>query len=285
MSSRIIVYHPYNSKLCGNVFYLEEIAQYLQTKFDNVYVINSSIIDRNCLLSRYTKLTPEVYSFEKDDCVICSYYAIDELIKYINNLTKIFVICSADTHLMLKSRYMLKLLFNNKKFYLCYQPGFETEALNLNTFKNRILSIVRGFYFENYVSKHSKYINNEKYLIYSNKLNNINKYKYYTKDTYKKCIEYCIGNNIKYDEIDDKFISYNPAAEYMGLLYIRFKDYMPRLPYEFWYYNKPVIFLDISDGLKNMNINIKPDIPIINNDCLKLNRLNINLDSVVKEII
>ena len=34
-----------------------------------------------------------------------------------------------------------------------------------------------------------------------------------------------------------------------------------------------------------MNIDIKPDIPIINNDCLKLNRLNINLDSVVKEII
>ena len=282
MSSRIIVYHPYNSKLCGNIFYLEEIAQYLQTKFDNVYVINNSIIDRSCLVSRYTKLTPETYSFEKDDYVICSYYAIDDLIKYIDNLAKIFIICSADTHLMLKSRYILKLLANNKKIYLCYQHGFETEALNLSIFKNRTLSIVRGFYFENYVNK---CINNEKYLIYSNKLNNINKYKYYTKDNYKKCIDYCMSNNIEYNEVDNNFISYNPASEYVGLLYIRFKDYMPRLPYEFWYYNKPVIFLDISDGLKNMNIDIKPDIPIINDDCLKLNRLNINLDSVVKEII
>lgn len=282
MSSRIIVYHPYNSKLCGNIFYLEEIAQYLQTKFDNVYVINNSIIDRSCLLSRYTKLTPEVYSFEKDDYVICSYYAIDDLIKYVDNLAKIFVICSADTHLILKSRYVLKLLANNKKIYLCYQHGFETEALKLGIFKNKTLTIVRGFYFENYVNE---CINNEKYLIYSNKLDNINKYKYYTKDAYKKCIDYCINNNIKHDEIDNNFISYNPASEYVGLLYIRFKDYMPRLPYEFWYYNKPVVFLDISDGLKNMNIDIKPDIPIINNDCLKLNRLNINLDSVVKEII
>lgn len=47
-----------------------------------------------------------------------------------------------------------------------------------------------------------------------------------------------------------------PEFIYKGLIYNRYHDYIPRLPFEFWNNNKPVYFTDISDGLYRMLPNI-----------------------------
>ena len=64
-------------------------------------------------------------------------------------------------------------------------------------------------------------------------------------DIYKAQL-FCHEHNIVYTS---KY-STNPAQKYKGLIYFRYHDYMPRLPYEFWYYNKDVKLLKISDGLQ-----------------------------------
>lgn len=45
---------------------------------------------------------------------------------------------------------------------------------------------------------------------------------------------------------------YNPEHAYKGLLYTRYYDYMPRLPFEFWHAGKPVYFADVSSGMMRL---------------------------------
>jgi len=56
-----------------------------------------------------------------------------------------------------------------------------------------------------------------------------------------------------------------PEFVYAGLVYNRYHDYMPRLPFEFWYNGKSVYLADISDGLQRMlrGVSLTGDSPII----------------------
>lgn len=254
---RIIIYQP-NCPITGNFFYLEEIAQYIMDIGFSVTVLNHSNVDRNDLSNRYSRNVPGACCFEKGDVVITSHQGIAFLLKNIDKIDRIFIINSANTHLLyanntLNSKHVSKLLRNKNKFYLCYQSNFETESINFELFRNRLVNIKRGFYFNNYICQSS---NNNRYLLYSNHPGSVIDI-YSDSEAITEAKDYCYRNDMCYDIIDSKFSSYNPAAIYSGLLYVRKKDYMPRLPYEFWHYNKPVIFFNISDGIRNMEIDIE----------------------------
>lgn len=281
---RIVIYQP-NCPITGNFFYLEEIAQYIMDIDLNVAVLNHSNIDRNNLSARYTKNAPGTSCFEKGDVVITSHQGIAFLLKNIDKIDRIFIINSANTHLLytnntLNSRYVSKLLCNKNKFYLCYQSNFESESINFELFRNRTVKIKRGFYFSNYICQQDAY--NNRYLLYSN-------YPGSAIDIYSNSIvideakDYCQHNDIEYDIIENMFSNYNPAATYSGLLYVRKKDYMPRLPYEFWHYNKPVIFFDISDGIRNMEIDVELKKPMIID--ITDSKYQINLDNLLELIL
>lgn len=281
---RIVIYQP-NCQITGNFFYLEEIAQYIMDIGLNVAVLNHSSIDRNNLSVRYTRNAPGTCCFEKGDVVITSHQGIAFLLKNVDKIDRIFIINSANTHLLyinntLNSKYVSKLLRNKNKFYLCYQSDFETDSINFELFRNRTVKIKRGFYFNNYVCQPS--IDNSKYLIYHNYPGNAIDI-YSDNEVADEAKNYCQHNGIEYDIIESMFSSYNPAAIYRGLLYVRKKDYMPRLPYEFWYYNKPVIFFDISDGIKNMGIDVELKKQVIID--ITDSKYHINLDNLLKLIL
>ena len=52
-------------------------------------------------------------------------------------------------------------------------------------------------------------------------------------------------------DIDVKGI-YDPWNEYKGLIYVRNKDYSPRMPFEFGYAGKETICFDLSNGLRTL---------------------------------
>lgn len=281
---RIVIYQP-NCPITGNFFYLEEIAQYVMDIGLSVVVLNHSGVNRNNLLDRYARNALEMCCFEKDDVVITSHQGIAFLLKNIDKIDKIFIINSANTHLLytnntLNSKHVSKLLQNKNKFYLCYQSNFETESINFELFRDRTIKIKRGFYFNNYITRQPN-TNNSAYLLYSNYPGNaIDIYSDTMAITAAK--DYCCHSNIEYDVIDGNFSNYNPAATYSGLLYVRKKDYMPRLPYEFWHYNKPVIFFDVSDGIRNMGIDVELKKPIIVNT--NNSKYQMNLDNLLRLI-
>ena len=122
---------------------------------------------------------------------------------------------------------------------LLSEQGFETPFIEIS--KLPIIPIIRGLYFDNFKTLPS---NNNVYFFHDIKHPSINVYDKYS---YDRAIQYLDDLQLEYKCSGE---SINPSAEYEGLIYFRFHDYMPRLPYEFWYYNKEVILLEISDGLK-----------------------------------
>ena len=64
---------------------------------------------------------------------------------------------------------------------------------------------------------------------------------------------------------------------------MRKKDYMPRLPYEFWYYDKPVMFFDLSDGLLRKTNTLVLHTPTIRKDLISICSLY-NIISFINEV-
>lgn len=245
-NQRIVIIHPFFSakNIDGNFFYLEEIAQYIfDTINKNIFILNNSSINRKDLYERYNFIINETKEINNKDIIICSMHSIPFVLENINKIDKIFIVESANT-VNINTYFKQSILFNmfkyRNKFYLLSQKEFSKINTSL-FFENRIINIIRGFYFKYY--KISNKQSNE-WLLY----NNITDTDIQDNSTINITKEYCVKNNITYINSSD-IVNLNPANYYYGLLYVRKKDFMPRIPYEFWFYNKPVIFFDISSGL------------------------------------
>lgn len=271
--------HPFFG-INGNTFYLEEFAQYIFDKFaDNVFVYNLSALDREKLYDRYDFIVKSTNTINTGDIIISSFHILNNLDnEMINKVDKIFIMESANTFDMvncIKHAKIFNAIKNRKKFYLLTQPEF-TKVINSAIFEDRIININRGFYFNHYIHSNNN-DNVDNWLLYTNDTANY----IYKKDIICDTIKYCNANKLKY--IDSKKIvnNYNPANTYKGLLYLRQKDFMPRLPYEFWFYNKPVIFFDISDGL--LRVFNETEIPLYT-EIIKNNTMITDLTNMIKEI-
>lgn len=249
--NRIVIIQFWSYYLSGNVFYLEELAQYLeQEKNLDVYVYNiCQTQNRNKLLERYSYITKETNHIQKNDIIYTTFNGMIEIFRKQPNIielaSKIVIISNASIMEKIKDNikeFVLHCMEHSHKFYLLIDPLYYNGSERLKIFQNRIIHYQRGFYFKNYVETKQS---NSKYLLYYTKVD------IYDIQPYMDKIEqYCQKNNIEYlFGDDDIFQSYHVANIYAGLFYTRKKDYTPRLPYEFWYYNKPVVFFDRSDGL------------------------------------
>ena len=281
--TRIIVYHPYNyNRINGNFFYNEEISQYFSDNGYTCLILNHSGIDRNSLKERYLFFNDECSELTANDCLVIPYYGVRFALQNVDLLSKILVISSSNISQIfdvLSNSERIEFLRNKKKFALLYQKNFEPDKNIIDKF-GACIDIQRGFYFKHYVAK-DKFASN-KYLLYTSNCNQMNRYFYHHREVEKICREYCNDNKIKYDIIDSKFNTMNPANFYDGLLYVRYKDYMPRLPYEFWFYDKPVIFFDISDGIKNMHLGNIPLLEKINlHDKIKDIKVSVSIDEIL----
>ena len=222
MNHRIVIIQYFLNNINGNIFYLEELAQHLEDIYNlDVYVLNlnKNQFDRKKLLVRYNSIVKETETILYGDIVISTVHALKYIINNIDKIYKVFIMNSANAYKIFINYNITNNNIFKSKIYLLHEYPFTNKMEKIGIFK-KVLSIKRGFYFDRYI-KSSK--SNNKFLIYSNKFD----YKIYNYDS---------------------MIS--------GLLYIRFKDFMPRLPYEFWYENKPVVFFDISDGIKIKCTNI-----------------------------
>jgi hypothetical protein len=278
---KIIVVQPHSfMHINGNMFYLEELAQCLQQQYKcTVYVYNISKIDRTNLYERYTYITQETLTIDNNDVLLADFSGLDSLLTtdptVLDRVSYCLIMNSATTHIKIKHILgnHLNTIYNNRtKFYLLVEKGYETTTETFCLFRNKILYYTRGFYFNNYVP-----------------FNNINTIWYLHNDLttgaiHNVSIQYiqqiCEQQGITYVE---KAQSYNPAKEYAGLLYMRKKDYMPRLPYEFWYYDKPVMFFDLSDGLLRKTNTLVLHTPTIRKDLISICSLY-NIISFINEV-
>lgn len=248
--SRIVLIQYWNKCITGNVFYIEELAQYLEQIYNlDVYVYNvSKLYDRNLLLERYKYIVKETYHIQDNDIIYSTMSAFCELIKLqpinINKLNKIYIINNLNilNTIRMNLKYFLSM---TDKFYLMVDPLYYNGSEKFSLFKDRIIHYQRGIYFKNYIER--KQITNTYIVYYSY----AHQFEYDLNLYLNKIDTYCQINNIEYMiGQDTDFQSYNIANIYGGLLYCRKKDYMPRIPYEFWYYNKPVVFFEHSEGIE-----------------------------------
>ena len=243
--------------ISGVYYYMIEMMQFLKDKY-NIQNIKEFIdpqteTNRNIVHSRYT------YSFDTINTLNLS--NIDILFLSMNSLLTILskdvlyynVLYNIPKICLLNADGILELLYNeckkslkiysryNKiktKIYLLHEYGFENDFYQKCGLK--IISIVRGLYFKYFKKMDIKYI---KYFMFTRLHDTI--YTHTEKDL-QKAHQYCLEQNIEYTTEH----CINPASQYKGLIYFRYHDYMPRLPYEFWYYNKDVRLVQISDGLQ-----------------------------------
>lgn len=241
--------------LRGTYFYAEELAQYWYDQIDkNIEVCltrSGASMDE-----RYTWVAPR-FNKEESECgvlVVNWVHDIKEIDhKLFESARVVLFVNSANLDSFLRKCFIESLELMDrirKKSYLLLEPGFETKTLSFSIFNDRVIPIRRGFYFKYYTPP--KLPQTQDWFLYSND------YITYEKETHvsnRKVIiakNYCKQNNIPY--VHDKYESANPGNYYSGMLYTRFMDYMPRLPYEFWHYKKPVVLCDISDGLAKRGI-------------------------------
>jgi len=248
----VLLYVDTEHSVNGNIYYLEELAQYLELEehMDTVYVYNiSDNFNRKKYYSdRYTFINKEIRKLKSNDVLITDTNALEKLFikepTFINDIKYCFIMNDSKTHLEIINIYTdnFSIINNNiEKFYLLVERKFETDSLQHLLFKNRIIYFTRGFYFNQYVSKTNHYDDN--WFVYDI----LNGTAYINDTTYKEIAKFCRINH--YATVIKRSKFYHIANSHMGLFYIKHKDYMPRLPYEFWYYKKPVVFFDRSDGL------------------------------------
>lgn len=249
-------YYTKPTSISGVPYYMMEMMQFLKDKH-NIHNIKELVnplteTNRNIVHSRYT------YTF---DTITSIDAHVDKLFVSMNSLlyllqSKLYdsVLHNVDKIYLLNANGILELLKNTivssntpvlsrykhitKKMYLLHEPGFENDFYIQSNLKT--IPIIRGLYFNNFKEYD---IHTDMYFMFIvNHITTIS----HTEEDMQKAQTYCIENNITYTTAH----TINPAQEYKGLIYFRYHDYMPRLPYEFWYYNKDVKLLKVSDGLQ-----------------------------------
>ena len=278
---KIIVVQPHSfMHINGNMFYLEELAQCLEQQYKcTVYVYNISKMDRTNLYERYTYITQETLTIDNNDVLLADFLGLDSLLTtdptVLDRVSYCLIMNSATTHIKIKQilgNHLNTIYDNRTKFYLLVEKGYETDIEMFCLFRNRTLYYTRGFYFNNYIQPD---ITNTVWYLH-NVINGGVKQDVSTSHIQQICKQY----NIAYVENAQ---SYNPAKYYAGLLYMRKKDYMPRLPYEFWYYDKPVMFFDLSDGLLRKTNTLVLHTPTIRKDLISICSLY-NIISFINEV-
>lgn len=254
----IIVGTQYPDKaipLRGTYFYAEELAQYWYDQIDEkveVCLTRSGIsIDEryNWVAPRYNPNEPEC-----DVLIVNWVHYIEEIDhRLFESAHYVLFVNSANLDSFITKCYTSSLELMDsirKKSYLLLEPGFETRTINFSIFKDRVIPIHRGFYFKHYSSHQDPQTPN--WYLYSNDYITQEKETHVSNRKVIIAKNYCKQHSIPY--VHDQYESSNPGNYYSGMLYTRFMDYMPRLPYEFWYYKKPVVLCDISDGLYRRGI-------------------------------
>lgn len=238
--------------ITGEVFYLEELAQCFefQEYIKNCFVYNVSTNSRKILKDRYINISKETKKIYNNDIIFSDVSNLDLLITMVPNVLDlckfVLVINTNKTYRALASfmaNHHKNILNNRQKFYLLLEQKFETKSKDHMLFKNKFIYYMRGFYFENYkydilqdeVSKELWFLSNK-----------IEKDEYIKEDTMQSVERFCRLYNYTYT---DERITYNPIQKYAGLFYIKSKNFMSRLPFEFWNHKKPVIFFDRSTSL------------------------------------
>lgn len=266
--SRIVIMLPDDEifPINGTLFYLEELGQYIYDNISrDVHVFNTSHINRESLLERYDFIVDEVKNIKKGDIVICSCFNLKYLMAYLGIIKKLFIMNSASSFSFMTTdrfianpEYLRPCIKYANKFYLLVEEKYKTGTEKFFLFNNRTIDITRGFYFNHYKDKVVNDMN-DTWLLYAG---GTTPSSIYNDITVNEALSYFKEENISVSMNTD-YKTFNPAAIFAGLIYVRFKDYMPRLPYEFWHYNKPVIFFDISEGmLKRFQ---KEELPLMKN--------------------
>jgi len=248
-------YYKHKTSISGVQYYMIEMMQFLKDKY-NIQNIKELInplteTNRNIVHSRYTYNFDTILELNvKVDKLFVSmnsllYLLQSNMYQYILDNVKQIYLLNADGILELfkhnikqDNTLMKKYKKISKKMCLLHEPGFENDFYKKCNLK--VIPIVRGLYFKYF----KKFINvSDKYFMFTV----LHKTIYtHTKEDLQKAQKYCLEQNIEYTTEH----CINPASQYKGLIYFRYHDYMPRLPYEFWYYNKDVRLVQISDGLQ-----------------------------------
>lgn len=251
-------YYPNNAtEVNGVIFYMIEMMQYIRDTYNIDIVelldINMEEATRFSVYSRYDKtgrfittdkITEPVQhmfmSFNSLEYLLKNVWLFHDVVKHVK---KIYLLNADGTH-RIWQRCIKSNVFGLKKLHgkisLLTENGFENEFLESNA-NLSVIPIVRGLHFDHFEPK--KQSQNNAYFLHTIQHGNIVTH---TQQDLDLAYRYCKENDIEYSE---EYVP-NPANTYKGLIYFRPHDYMPRLPYEFWYYNKPVILLKTSDGLQ-----------------------------------
>lgn len=295
---------------------MEEISQWLADNSDNtvygVDITTESVPLSQFMLKRYKKTNNiikvdemiNIINESNDDyCVIINNGVLSKLFTRLNDNSRKMLKVFRDNYKRLKGIYLVnsrntyeavnaskKDMFKNadnyriyKKMYVLCTPGYECKIRDENVFRNRYIDIIRGFYFNHYLDGIES---NDTWLIHNSYDDNTeNRYDTQLVSNAEKLLEslgekyiHITDTEVDYSVYNDvnSAIDWNPANTYKGTVYIRHNDYMPRLPYEFWHYNKPVIFLAISDGIeKAFGNSIELQKKIIMKDTLEMDLTNL----------
>jgi len=200
--------------------------------------------------NKYTFLFPEMTSIEKNDIFFTTVnlftYLLENNPSVLINAKVIYIINAFKTFEVLKKWFkknqhallLLSKLFS--KIFLLSEEGFENSLLNVRWFHNEVINIKRGIY-TNYWKQHAN-TRVDSYYVY--RRYDIGEMEH--SETWPKAKQWLVDNHKRY--LTGRFST--PEHVCSGFVYLRYVDYMPRLPFEFWFYDKPVILFDISDGLK-----------------------------------
>jgi len=251
--SRIVVIQYIPTKIeqiYDKVFYLEELAQCLKYEhhFNMIYIYNLNNFPRKKLLERYKRIIPTTKTIKKNDILICDIYhlllLLQQNIKCVESCQYIILLDSIYTNQIIENIYKQHYEYicdNEEKFYILTERKFETETIRHKLFQNKILYYNRGFYFNEYINENINILRDD-WFISSRDFDE----EQITELTIKKLFWFI--KKYKYKTTND-IITYHPANLYQGLFYLKSKNYTSRLPFEFWYYKKPVIFFDRSTSL------------------------------------
>lgn len=244
--------------MTGSFFYMEELGQYL---FDNGVDVYKYTPDGDEVLldTRYTFQIPK-YSktkLEAGTTLIVTGASFPLLLRsykqWLLDAERVLILNTSSTFASLREAQadLSTMKKTREKCYLLFEPQFETTSLKSCWFEgNRLIPISRGFYFKYYVKPKD---DNNVWYLYQNNYAGVFAY-----DEDKQRALNCMADE-KYNVAVDVYDSLNPANKYSGLIYVRHIDYMPRLPFEFWHYEKPVRCFAISDGLKKRLPELKAD--------------------------
>ncbi len=241
--------------ISGVQYYMIEMMQFLKDKYNiqNIKELVNPLTEtnRNIVHSRYTHTFDmiETLDMEVEKLFVSMnsllYLLQSNMYQYILNNVKQIYLLNANGILELFRLYikqdrtlMTRYKQISKKIFLLHEIGFENDFIQKGNLK--IVPIIRGLYF-----KYFKYSYNmcDNYFMFITEHSTVQSY---TEKDLQKAHQYSLEQNIEYTTEH----CINPASQYKGLIYFRYHDYMPRLPYEFWYYNKDVRLVQISDGLQ-----------------------------------